>query len=528
MTAPAPRDGLARDERGAIMVMGIFMCAILTGALWYVAGIGDAIVFRERMQEAADSVAFSAAIIQARGMNIIVMINLIMACILAIRVAINMIKLVLTVLAAVFWAIAAIPFCEWAAAPAAALTEGAEDMQTLDNEVSPYINDALEALNDAWKGISYATPAAAVAGAVEMETKYSPAREPPRLRSLRRVAPHRRELSAARHERVARQAVRQGGRGRGGGHRLDWDPGGRGRAHLRPHLRDRERGPRLLLRAPREQRRRSTRPLERRVQVGGPATSSICDQADAATQQYNALVAEDASTLAISSAAAQMNSLDNSCTNGSSKAQKGCSNSGSSTSGSSTFTQPDGGVVNTSNSSGSSSSGGDMNPAGLVDGWHNGVSSGSLSAQIIAVITTDGTGMAPTNVSPKFVSIAGQNKVTMSGPSLLKGQQNSWAQAEFFYDDVQPDWGTSQPDAMWNFYWRARFRLSNPGSLPDGEGTVLTLASTSYLLSTTQSGVCRGSSGSNVYTGRRQGGARAGARHQQQRPGLPLRGHDDA
>ncbi len=46
------------------------MCACMVGILWYLAGIGDAIVFRERMQEAADATAFSAAVLHARGMNL--------------------------------------------------------------------------------------------------------------------------------------------------------------------------------------------------------------------------------------------------------------------------------------------------------------------------------------------------------------------------------------------------------------------------------------------------------------------------
>ena len=44
-----PGRGVGGDERGAILVMGIFMCACLVGILWYLAGIGDAVVFRERM-----------------------------------------------------------------------------------------------------------------------------------------------------------------------------------------------------------------------------------------------------------------------------------------------------------------------------------------------------------------------------------------------------------------------------------------------------------------------------------------------
>ena len=77
---------LRRDERGAILVLGIFMCSCIVGALWYLAGIGSAIVYRERMQEAADAIAFSGAVLHARGMNLIVLINFVMAAILAIRV----------------------------------------------------------------------------------------------------------------------------------------------------------------------------------------------------------------------------------------------------------------------------------------------------------------------------------------------------------------------------------------------------------------------------------------------------------
>src|SRR4051812_40836726 len=85
------------DQQGAIMVLGIFMCSCIVGVLWYVAGLGDAIVYRERMQEAADAVAFSGAVLHARGMNLIVLINLLMAVVLAIRVALKMLILALTI-----------------------------------------------------------------------------------------------------------------------------------------------------------------------------------------------------------------------------------------------------------------------------------------------------------------------------------------------------------------------------------------------------------------------------------------------
>ena len=92
--ARAPRGPLARDDRGAIMVVGVFMGAFLVGALWYAIGVGDAILYKQRVQDGADAVVFAAAVNHARGMNMIAMINLIMAAILGVLVAVKLLQLV--------------------------------------------------------------------------------------------------------------------------------------------------------------------------------------------------------------------------------------------------------------------------------------------------------------------------------------------------------------------------------------------------------------------------------------------------
>ena len=69
---------LKSDQRGAIMLTGLFMSCFLIGALWFLIGIGDTIVFRDRMQEAADHGAFTASALQAKGMNFISLCNLIL------------------------------------------------------------------------------------------------------------------------------------------------------------------------------------------------------------------------------------------------------------------------------------------------------------------------------------------------------------------------------------------------------------------------------------------------------------------
>jgi hypothetical protein len=75
----ASRSRLLLDQRGATMVMGVFIAVLLVGMIYYVWGIGDAIMHRERMQDASDTAAFSAAVIHARGMNMLALINMIMA-----------------------------------------------------------------------------------------------------------------------------------------------------------------------------------------------------------------------------------------------------------------------------------------------------------------------------------------------------------------------------------------------------------------------------------------------------------------
>ncbi|HVW29677.1 MAG TPA: hypothetical protein VHC69_30145 [Polyangiaceae bacterium] len=171
----AGAESVRDDERGAIMVLGIFMCSCIVGVLWYIAGIGDAIIFRERMQEAADAVAFSGATLHARGMNLIVLINLLMAVILAVRVALKMLILALTIATVVFEAIGDIPICcQWALVVAGFTGEAAGDLQSALGEIDPLIDEALEALHGVEGVIARIVPPAASLGAVQVGEKYKP------------------------------------------------------------------------------------------------------------------------------------------------------------------------------------------------------------------------------------------------------------------------------------------------------------------------------------------------------------------
>ena len=87
------------DARGAILVPAIVMGALLTGALFYVAAAGDAIIFRTQLQDAADTTAFTSAVWHAKGMNIVAVINIVMSLLLCVIVLFHVLELICLVVA---------------------------------------------------------------------------------------------------------------------------------------------------------------------------------------------------------------------------------------------------------------------------------------------------------------------------------------------------------------------------------------------------------------------------------------------
>lgn len=133
---------LASDRRGMILVIAIPMGAVLVGMLWYLATVGDAVLYRERLQDAADATAFENAVLHARGMNAIAMMNMLMAMLLSVVVALRAAEIVLAA-GLVFFGVTA---------PAL------EAVVSMDLRVSPRIGKAIGLMNKLEKGIAAATP----------------------------------------------------------------------------------------------------------------------------------------------------------------------------------------------------------------------------------------------------------------------------------------------------------------------------------------------------------------------------------
>jgi hypothetical protein len=148
---------LGSDQRGMIMLIGIVMGCLMVGSLWYLIAVGNAILHQERLQDAADALAFQSAIWHARGMNLLALINMLMAAILIVIVALRVAELVV---------IALLLACHIVTAPTGILEVvcGALDVGsltsliTLENRIGQPVMYTLQGLTYAEAGVAIAVP----------------------------------------------------------------------------------------------------------------------------------------------------------------------------------------------------------------------------------------------------------------------------------------------------------------------------------------------------------------------------------
>ncbi len=100
------------EKRGAVMILSLFMSMFMIGNLWFLIGIGDSVVWRQRMQEAPDHAGFSSAVVHAKGMNFIAMLNAVMLVLVIIYILMGIIHDILALLC-VMTGFACIPFKAW-------------------------------------------------------------------------------------------------------------------------------------------------------------------------------------------------------------------------------------------------------------------------------------------------------------------------------------------------------------------------------------------------------------------------------
>ena len=147
---------LVRDQRGAILLLGLFMAGFLAGCLYYLMGIGEAILQREGMQDAADAAAWNAATLHARGMNTLVLINMTMAALLAILVTLKLVEAV-TIVLMVAIGIASF-FAPGLAATIPKIRKVQQTVRQTHDRAKRVIDPTLEALTAISRGVRVVVP----------------------------------------------------------------------------------------------------------------------------------------------------------------------------------------------------------------------------------------------------------------------------------------------------------------------------------------------------------------------------------
>lgn len=157
--ARVPRN-VGGDQRGVILLPALVMGALLTGALFYVAAVGDAMLFRTELSNAADATAFKSAVWHARGMNVVAILNLFMSLALAVFAALRIAEIVLFLLGL-------IPII------GGPLGTAAGSLVKAEPAIFRVVNTALEVAERAQGAVSAAVPYVALADAKSTPTAAS-------------------------------------------------------------------------------------------------------------------------------------------------------------------------------------------------------------------------------------------------------------------------------------------------------------------------------------------------------------------
>ncbi|MBX7191203.1 MAG: hypothetical protein K1X94_04070 [Sandaracinaceae bacterium] len=179
-TRAAERRSLWSDESGATMVLGVFMAAMAVGVLYYLHGVANVVIHRERMQDAADSAAFMAAVVEARAMNILAILNMIMAAFAVVGAAMQIAADIIAgaAVAAGLVCLGCGPWCAYcceACYHAALHAEEAIDAYDTADDVQDVMEDLIAVVHGIAVAVREGAPIAAELRVIEYGTsEYSP------------------------------------------------------------------------------------------------------------------------------------------------------------------------------------------------------------------------------------------------------------------------------------------------------------------------------------------------------------------
>jgi hypothetical protein len=162
---------LDRDQSGNIIVLYIAAALLLVGMLWAIIGTGARMVQKETIQSSADAAAFSAAVIKAKGLNIIAFCNLLMALLLAVIMLLRLIKGALMVVLGVCLAAC---FDIYGGEVLCAFAPTVESLyntySNIESQIEPRIKDAMNGLAKVERAVNKTFPALSLVEAFRVGT----------------------------------------------------------------------------------------------------------------------------------------------------------------------------------------------------------------------------------------------------------------------------------------------------------------------------------------------------------------------
>jgi hypothetical protein len=151
-----------------MMLFSLFMALFLIGTIYYVLGVGDAVIYRRIMQDSADAGAHAASVMGAKGMNLHALLNVVMAVTAGILLVIRSVEVLLEIILSILYGLAAsIIFAPKAVPLIGVLTPVESTVENLGDTVEQFVRVAHDALDAAHHAIQHGYPLLAQARAVD-------------------------------------------------------------------------------------------------------------------------------------------------------------------------------------------------------------------------------------------------------------------------------------------------------------------------------------------------------------------------
>ncbi len=150
------------------MLISLFMALFLIGTLYYILGVGDAVIYRRIMQDGADAGAHAASVMGAKGMNLHALLNVVMAVTAGILLVIRSVEVLLEITLAVLYGLAASLIFAAKAVPLIGLLTPVEStVERVGDAVEQFVQLAHDALDAAHHAVQHGYPLLAQVRAVD-------------------------------------------------------------------------------------------------------------------------------------------------------------------------------------------------------------------------------------------------------------------------------------------------------------------------------------------------------------------------